>query len=199
VLVNAETTPGRQLFTLAHELAHALFHGDRLYVGYSGRREGHERFADSFAAEFLVPSHNLRSAVEKFGVNKVADAEIVVHLQRIFQVSYATMLVRLRAADLMREEDFQRIQDARPVHLAMQLGYAVTQDEWRQDPEAWGLLRFPQRFLRLLRRELLANNISVGTAAQLTSLAHEDILDLVKSQSSRANDAAEIEYFAASS
>jgi transcriptional regulator with XRE-family HTH domain len=197
IVVNGQTTPGRQLFTLAHELAHALFHGDRQYVGYFGRREAHERFADAFAAEFLVPSQSLRSVVEKFGVSKVTDAEIVVHLQRIFQVSYATMLVRLRSAELIRAEDFQSLQDARPVHLAMQLGYSVTQDEWHQDPEAWGLLRFPQRFLRLLRRELLADNISVGTAARLTSLAHEDVLDLIKSQSPHANDAADIEYLAA--
>jgi transcriptional regulator with XRE-family HTH domain len=33
ILVNAETTPGRRQFTLAHELAHALFHGDHPYVG----------------------------------------------------------------------------------------------------------------------------------------------------------------------
>ncbi len=198
ILINGQTTPGRQLFTLAHELAHALFHGDRLYVGYFGHREHHERFADSFAAEFLVPSQSLRSVVEKFGVSKVADAEIVVHLQRIFQVSYLTMLVRLRASELIREEDFQRLQEAKPVHLALQLGYAIKQEEWGQDPDQWGLRRFPHRFLRLLRRELMADRISVSTAAQMMSLAHEDILDLLASESPQATEAEGIEYLAAS-
>src|SRR6266487_4029012 len=56
ILVNAQTTPGRRQFTLAHELAHALFHGRRPYVGWLGRPEAVERFADQFAAEFLVPT-----------------------------------------------------------------------------------------------------------------------------------------------
>src|SRR6266487_838017 len=84
ILLNVETTPGRQTFTLAHELGHALFHGNKIFVGYFGRREAVERFASAFAAEFLVPSHGLRAAVEGFGIAKVRDPEVVVHLQRLF-------------------------------------------------------------------------------------------------------------------
>src|SRR5260370_24895341 len=108
------------------------------------------------------------------------------------------MLVRLSAAGWIREEDTQRLKAARPVHLAIQLGYRVSADEWHQDPDTWALRRFPQRFVRLLRRELLANTMSIGTAARMTALAEEDIVDLLRSQPVLDSDAAELEYFEAS-
>ena len=38
VLVNSQTTPGRRRFTMAHELAHALFHGDDMAVSVDLQR-----------------------------------------------------------------------------------------------------------------------------------------------------------------
>ena len=56
VLVNTATTPGRQTFTLAHEFAHALFHyQERGLVSRTADPSRTERFADAFAAHFLVP------------------------------------------------------------------------------------------------------------------------------------------------
>ncbi|HWD07490.1 MAG TPA: ImmA/IrrE family metallo-endopeptidase [Actinomycetota bacterium] len=101
ILINGETTPGRQQFTLAHELAHALFHTESWYVGFFGRRERDERFADEFASEFLVPVQSLRGVVETIGLPKVEDPAVVVYLQRLFRVSWAMMLVRLQAANLV--------------------------------------------------------------------------------------------------
>lgn len=201
VLVNSQTTPGRRRFTLAHELAHALFHGDAVTVSvsFSGRREGLERFADAFAAEFLVPVGALRSAVEGFGQSKVSDPETVVHLQRMFDVSYAMMLVRLRAANLLTPADDERLRRVQPVHLAQRLGYAPDADDWEQDPDRWGLASFPRRFLRLLRRALDEERISVGGAAQLTGLALEDIEEFASDGEPADEQRAELAYFDAAS
>ena len=201
VLVNSQTTPGRRRFTLAHELAHALFHGNAMTVSisYRGRREGMERFANAFAAEFLVPVAALRSAVEAFGQAKVKDAETVVHLQRMFDVSYAMMLVRLRASGLLTAADDERLRHVAPVNLAHRLGYAPDPDEWEQDPERWGLESFPRRFLRLLRRALDDDLISIGGAATLTGLAPEDIEEFAADSEPPAGQRAELEYFDAAS
>lgn len=198
ILLNAQTTPGRQQFTLAHELGHALFHGDHAYVGYLGRTVAAERFADAFAADFLVPSASLRATVEKLGLRSVNDPEIVVHLQRLYQVSYSTMLVRLRAAQLLGEAELQDLRKIRPVHLAYQLGYSIADDEWNQDPARWAIRRFPPRFVRLLKRELVAGNVSVGTAAEMTGLAAEDIEDLLRSHIPQQREAKEFDYIRAS-
>jgi Zn-dependent peptidase ImmA (M78 family)/transcriptional regulator with XRE-family HTH domain len=197
VLVNAETTPGRRQFTLAHELAHALFHGDHLYVGYFGRREAAERFANAFAAEFLVPTHSLRAAVEDLGVKKVADPEIVVHLQRYYGVSYAMMLVRLGAANLATDADVKRLREVQPVHLAEQLGYVTHPDEWGQDTNQWGLARFPRRFLRLLRRAFDEGVITLSGAASMAGVAEEEIEEFLIDRPRQENDE-EFEYLSAS-
>jgi Zn-dependent peptidase ImmA (M78 family)/transcriptional regulator with XRE-family HTH domain len=189
ILVNGETTPGRQLFTLAHEIGHALFHGDRLYINYFGRREAAERFANTFAGEFLAPTHHLRATVESFGVSKVTDPEVVVHLQRYYRVSYDMMLVRLSQANLVTDTDRDRLRHVRPVHLAVQLGYETDADEWAQDPAGWGLTRFPPRFLRLLRRAFAEDLITVSGAAAMTGLAGEDIEQFLADRS--VEDAAE--------
>lgn len=198
ILVNAQTTPGRRQFTLAHELAHALFHGDDVYVGYYGRREAAERFASAFAGEFLVPTEGLRGAAEALGVTRVRDAEVVIHLQRLFRVSYAMMLIRLRAADLAGDEEIERLRDIQPVHLAERLGYAIAPDEWHQDPDRWGLGRFPQRFLRLLRRAFDEERMTVAGAASMTGLAAEDIEEFLSDLPQGDGEPDEFEYIRAS-
>lgn len=197
ILINGETTPGRQQFTLAHEIAHALFHGDRLYVNFFGRRERAERFANTFAGEFLVPTHHLRATVEALGASKLSDPETVVHLQRYYRVSYNMMLVRLSQANLILPDDILRLREIRPVNLAARLGYSTEPDEWAQDPEGWGLTRFPPRLLRLLRRAYGEGKITIGGAAAMTGLAAEDIEELLTDQPDREGED-EFEYLSES-
>jgi transcriptional regulator with XRE-family HTH domain len=197
ILINGETTPGRQQFTLAHEIAHALFHGDRLYMNFFGRRERAERFANTFAGEFLVPTHHLRATVEALGVSKLSDPETVVHLQRYYRVSYDMMLVRLSQANLIMPDDILRLREIRPVNLAARLGYSTEPDEWAQDPEGWGLTRFPPRLHRLLRRAYTEGKITIGGAAAMTGLAAEDIEELLTDHPDREGED-EFEYLSES-
>ena len=197
ILINGETTPGRQQFTLAHEIAHALFHGDRLYVNFFGRRERAERFANTFAGEFLVPTHHLRATVEALGASKLTDPETVVHLQRYYRVSYDMMLVRLSQANLILPDDIPRLREIRPVNLAARMGYSTEPDEWAQDPEGWGLTRFPPRLHRLLRRAYGEGKITIGGAAAMTGLAAEDIEELLTDQPDREGED-EFEYLSES-
>ena len=91
-------TLGRQVFTLAHELAHAYFHSQDadVVVSMTGGDHGRERFADVFAGEFLVPGDELRRiAGELAAFGDLTDPVTVVHLQRHFGVSFATLRVRL--------------------------------------------------------------------------------------------------------
>jgi len=181
IAVNVETTPGRQLFTVAHELAHALFHSaDESYlVSYWRRKDEKERFADIWAGEFLVPLEGLRRAAEQLGVKAVHHAEEVVHLQRHFGVSYGMTLLRLRQAGLLDERRYEELKKASPVALAVRLGYAVDPEEWGQDPVRWRLERFPRRFVRLLARALREERMSPPSAASLTGLTVDEIAELV--------------------
>jgi hypothetical protein len=154
-----------------------------------------ERFANAFAAEFLVPTDSLRAVVETLGLNRVDNAEVVIHLQRLFRVSYAMILRRLQAAGLVVPSDIQRFRSVQPVHTAERLGYFTEPDEWFQDPDRWGLARFPRRFLRLLRRALDEEAATISGAASMTGLSREDIEEFLTDRRTRDEDEAEFEYF----
>ena len=198
VVVNALTTPGHRQFTLAHELAHALFHGDHPYVGYYGRREAAERFANMLAAEFLVPVSALRARTEALGIARVTDPETAVYLQRYFLVSYRMLLVRLRAAGLASDAEIQKLKDVRPVHLAESLGFVISPDEWSQDPDTSTLARFHSRFLRLLRRALRDEVMSVSRAAAVTGLAQDAIEEFMAEPEPSGAEDDEYRFLAAS-
>jgi transcriptional regulator with XRE-family HTH domain/Zn-dependent peptidase ImmA (M78 family) len=190
IAVNVETTPGRQLFTIAHELAHALYHSqtESRVVSYWGRKDDKELFADQWAGEFLVPQEGLRRASEALGIKAVRHAEEAVHLQRLFGVSYATMLVRLLVAKLTTADTYETLKQARPVALAAALGYAVREDEWRQDPSRWRLERFPRRFVRLLTAALRQERISPSSAASLTILTLDEMAELMSPPAGDGDD-----------
>jgi Zn-dependent peptidase ImmA (M78 family) len=181
IAVNVETTPGRQTFTMAHELAHALYHSQSTtqVVSRWGRDDERERFADQWAGEFLVPLEGLRRAIESLGVKAVSDEEQAVYLQRYYGVSYATMLTRLQQARLVEPSAAPRLEAARPLAIASRLGYRVSAEQSRQDPASWGLARFPRRFLRLLARAIRGGRVSIPSAATLTGLTFDEISELV--------------------
>jgi len=193
ILVNGDTQPGRRRFTTAHELAHALFHGDRPYVAFPRRPEAFERFADLFAAEFLVPAAGLRSVAERLGFDRITDAEVVVHLQRYFDVSYATMLSRLKATGLIKEEDREQLRNVQPVYVAHQLGYSVSDEEWGQEEVPWGFEALPRRLVRLLRRAIREQLITVSSAAAITGLAEDEVEELVHDRPTEPAQVAELE------
>lgn len=61
ILVNARDVPGRRSFTLAHEYAH-LLRSDPPTVCEIMLDTAEERFANRFAAEFLMPASDVRKA-----------------------------------------------------------------------------------------------------------------------------------------
>lgn len=101
IVVNAFHSTPRQRFTAAHELGHYIYHRDLLGEGVGDSRAYraaatplpnpmirpiHERQANSFAANVLMPKHALAS------ISPNAD---VAELARQFGVSEAAMRIRL--------------------------------------------------------------------------------------------------------
>lgn len=187
ILVNLEMTPGRRRFTIAHELAHALFHSDKEPFVLSGlSKDPKEKFADAFAGEFLMPVEGIRRVLEEHGIGpRITSPAEVVHLQRFFNVSFETALVRLRQARLLDARHYEEFKRVRPVVFARALGYDVGDEELRQDPDSWRIRRFPRRFLRLLRTAVHQRVISHPTAAELTGLTLDEITDLTSDKLSR--------------
>lgn len=103
IVVNANHAPTRQRFTAAHELGHYIYHRDLLGEGVGDNRayrtEGtnrpnanirpiHERQANSFAANVLMPRHRLTDVA----------GESTAALAARFNVSQQAMAIRLGRA-----------------------------------------------------------------------------------------------------
>lgn len=181
ILVNLQMTPGRRRFTIAHEIAHALFHSnDSRYIVSRPDGGPRERFADAFAGEFLMPTEGIRRLLEQHAIGPhVTDPADVILVQRFFRVSYATALVRLRQARLISQEQYEEFKNVRPVILAQALGYALDDEDFIQNTDAWRIRRFPRRFLLLMRLAIQRDEISIPSAAELTGLTIDEVAEFV--------------------
>lgn len=131
LLVNSDTTPGRQAFTLAHEFAHALFHyPSRGLISWKGVRDPREKFADVFAAHFLVPTKQLKELVEDEKGSGWPDPYEALQLASYFRVSYATLLYRLFEEKIIEEDTYEWLKGFSPSQMAFYLG---------MDPEEYSL------------------------------------------------------------
>jgi Zn-dependent peptidase ImmA (M78 family)/transcriptional regulator with XRE-family HTH domain len=134
ILVNAEHSEQRQLFSYAHEYGHLLF--DRKEKATISRRAEREKLneirANSFAAALLLPEEGVREFLVRVGksrelsqIQEVYDEEgesvraqrrtaaepfsvqfyDVVHLAFYFGVSYEAALWRLKSLQIISEEE----------------------------------------------------------------------------------------------
>ncbi len=181
VAVNSQMTLGRQVFTLAHELAHAYFHSQSadVIVSMPGSDHGREPFADAFAGEFLVPGDTLRRVAGDLpSFDVAADPVVVVQLQRHFGVSFATMRVRLLQERLIARAEFDELADVSPSRLAQALGYPVHAADLGSF-ELHPLERFPARMLLLVRAALEHSAITRGDAAEILGTSTEEVRQLL--------------------
>ncbi|WP_419554502.1 helix-turn-helix domain-containing protein [Candidatus Poriferisodalis sp.] len=181
ILVNLDMTPGRRRFTVAHELAHALFHSNETNRVLSHGRGPRESFADAFAGEFLMPSEGIRRFAEEVGLPpRIVDPIDIVHMQRYFKVSWPTALVRLRQMSAIPPDRYEELRaSVRPVSLARALGYTIHPEEDAQDAERWRIQRFPMSFRRMLRQAVVTEVMSPPTAASFAGLAVPDIVQIL--------------------
>jgi Zn-dependent peptidase ImmA (M78 family)/transcriptional regulator with XRE-family HTH domain len=181
IVINSNMTLGRQVFTVAHEMAHAFFHsrGLDVIVSMPGAELGRERFADAFAGELLVPGDELRRLVAEHAAwNGLTNPTAVVHLQRHFGVSYATIRVRLLQERLIDRTTFDKLAQVSPSRLAQALGYPVHPADMG-DFDMHPLERFPGRMLVLVRTALEQGVITPGDAAETLGTSTEEIRQLL--------------------
>lgn len=182
ILVNLDMTPGRRRFTTAHEIGHALFHSDSsAYVVSRGNTSPLETFADRFAGEFLMPQEGVRRFMEDVGMpSQITEPIDALRIQRYFQTSFPTTLVRLRQMQFLSQQKYQEFKrSVQPVSSARALGYSIDPEESEQNPELWRIRRFPQGYLRRLRKAVESKVLSPPTAASFAGLALPDLVQVM--------------------
>lgn len=98
IFINSQMPERVKLFTLCHELAHLLFHlrGDNQteVSVMASRNDPHERQANHFAAELLMPSAKVDAIVKTYGNTLRQKAAFSAAVEQ-FGVSYGALFYRL--------------------------------------------------------------------------------------------------------
>jgi Zn-dependent peptidase ImmA (M78 family)/transcriptional regulator with XRE-family HTH domain len=161
IVVNNKFTLERRRLTLAHELAHRLIDTDSL----SDKDE--EKAANRFAGAFLMPADHVRREVGKqrnaLGYNEIID------IKRIYRVSGAAVLMRLRQLDIISESTLIYI------FQTIARGWRTEEQEPLERPEERGQRERARRFERLCYRALAEGMISLSKAAELLQLPVEEV------------------------
>jgi len=155
VIIVSRKWPGdRQRFTVAHELGH-------LILGDSRRGREAERFADSFAGAFLLPSEAVRSELgekrSSFSVKELHE------LKMRYGASMQTWIRRARDLDIISEPRFKSI-----MAVFSSRGWRKTEWGSRVEPER------PQRLERLVYKAFAEGIISESRAAELLMVSIND-------------------------
>jgi Zn-dependent peptidase ImmA (M78 family)/DNA-binding XRE family transcriptional regulator len=153
VVINRNKTLERRRLTLAHELAH------RVIDPQFPSEKDEERFANRFAGAFLMPRTHLQREVGQHR-NALGYRELM-DLKRIYQVSGAALLVRLRDIDIISDSTLTY------AFQTLACGWRTQEPEEIEPPDRRGECEKERRFERLCYRALAEKLISVPKAAEL--------------------------------
>ena len=115
IAVNANHPEGRRRWTLAHEYAHFLTDRRRAEVTVtkpSRRPDDRERFADAFAAAFLMPAAPLAGrfrAIQRAKPEGGVTPADVLGLCHLSGVSFAAMMLRLEGLGLLPSGAYNKL------------------------------------------------------------------------------------------
>jgi len=116
IALNANHPAERRRWTLAHEYAHFLVSRDRAEVTMVSHRRQipeTERFADAFAANFLMPRSGLSRRFNELKQSRAGQvtAAALVQLAHAYQVSVQALTLRLEGLRLLRPGTWDRLSD----------------------------------------------------------------------------------------
>lgn len=161
IVVNNTFPLERRRLTLAHELAHRLIDTDSLID------KDEEKAANLFAGAFLMPREHLLREVGKH--RSALGYKEIVDLKRLYRVSGAALLMRLRQLDVISQSilvyAFQTI--AR--------GWRTQEPEELEPANIRGQRERARRFERLCYRALAEGLISLSKAVELLRLPMPEV------------------------
>jgi len=124
MLINSNSTRGRQHYTIGHELYHLYFDEDPRPHLCGAVKSRNERNADGFAAALLMPADGIYEAIPKSEISHGSAISLatVLQLQQLFGVSHQAMLLRLKRLKLITENQLQTMLDVNIHDVARQYG-----------------------------------------------------------------------------
>jgi Zn-dependent peptidase ImmA (M78 family) len=186
ILVNRLHPRERRRWTIAHEYAHFLVDRDRPGVDYSKpmqRKPQNERFADAFAAAFLMPENGVQRRfyedIDRTGDFNVGD---LCQMANYYGVSLMAMTLRLESLGLISRGSWDAIQDSRvPVSkIKEEAGVEPFIDKDHEDA-------YPERYKLLAVQAYIGEKISEGQLAKLLRCSRIEAREIVEKYSETSN------------
>jgi Zn-dependent peptidase ImmA (M78 family)/DNA-binding XRE family transcriptional regulator len=166
ILVNRLHTRDRRRWTIAHEYGHFMLDRDKPGVDYLRpvqRKPENERFADAFAAAFLMPETGVQrrfyEEVERKSDFNVGD---LCRMADYYAVSLMAMTLRLESLTLIGRGSWDSIKAAGVAVKKLKLEAGV-----QEQPDVDSTDTFPDRYKRLAVQAWISDKISTGTLAKL--------------------------------
>lgn len=187
ILVNRAHPKERRNWTIAHEYGHFLAERDRPGVDYlkpTQRKPQGERFADAFAAAFLMPEAGVHrrfyEEVERTGDFKVGD---LCRMADNFGVSLMAMTVRVESLSLIPRGSWDEIYESRvPVRtLKQEAGIYSSRASDSVEP-------YPQRYKLLAVQAFVDEKITEGQLAKLLRCSRIAAREIVEQCSEISDD-----------
>ena len=173
---NAKIPAERQIFTVAHEYGHLIFHRNEFVdqdsfkyrKGVGRSKSPEEKITDYFAGVFLVPEERLRKvAPVGYGITP-AD---VIYIKHIFNVSFKAILERLHQCSLINS------QQKRNLYAWLGSRYKAEEEHRPLDRDQ---LQVNKRFENLLRKAYENELISANKVAELYDKNMKEVRDMIK-------------------
>lgn len=112
ILVNSNSTRGRQHFTIAHELFHLLF-DENPKPHFCSKEEGKdpsERSADMFASALLMPRSGIIKSIPADEIaGKAVSIDTAIRIGQLFGVSHSTLTIRLKELRIISQQEADRM------------------------------------------------------------------------------------------
>ncbi len=189
ILVNRLHPRERRRWTTAHEYGHFLSDRDRPGVDYTKtlqRKPESEKFADAFAAAFLMPDAGVQrrfyEEVERSGDFKVSD---LCHMADYFAVSLMAMTLRLESIGLIPRGSWDHISAAKVSVQALKQEAGVDVNASRDDDAP---LAYPQRYKLLAVQAYVDEKITEGQLAKLLRCARIEAREIVQQCTATEDD-----------
>lgn len=128
ILVNSNSSRGRQHFTIAHELYHLYYdENPRPHICGKDGTSRTERNADRFASALLMPEEGVIGMLtdEEYAERRISIAQ-VLRLEQYFGVSRSTILIRLKELNLLSATQFEDLKAYPIIRSAKEYGYDVS-------------------------------------------------------------------------
>lgn len=127
MLINCNSTRGRQHFTIAHELYHLYFDESPVPHMCMDSVSEVEKNANLFASALLLPREGLLSMLSpKEAYSRNIALSTILRMEQLYEVSRINLLVRLKELNLLSKAQFEEMKSIPVKKSAIEYGYDLS-------------------------------------------------------------------------